>query len=428
MERSHSSTTRATAGRALRALQPLYGTDVLLAVLFGLTIGDISVFVLGRQVSIGDILLIPVLLILIMSPQRTRLPPSFLLFSLAYLLWATLALGWSEDLGNSIPVLMQYIEFFFLVPLAFIHVRNLRGLVAIMNFFVLLVSSLSVMVIAYAVMMETYSYVYFLNYQKNLLGAVTGKAIPLIVGLLLLSGGPRKRYWFALAVTSAAVLFSSSRGAMIGVIVGMAVFFLLIRRVRYGFVMAGLGTAAVFAYLRWLDPTAAEPLRDLSRGSSAGSRWLIYDHALKFITESPFIGHGVGSYYIEIPTIGFRQRDPSNLILLNLAEVGIVGLTLFLALLLVIARVMIRNARIFANDPLFAVLSASLSAAFVTHLAHIQVDVSWVRGTGFYTFACVGMLLRLEHLRKQSLGIGSQVTSLLGNSASRPAPAKGGSG
>lgn len=388
---------------ALRAVQPLYGTDVLLCVLLGLTVGDFSISVGGKPVDLEDFLIVPVLVVLLASPERARLPRAFTIVSVTYLIWACITLAWSSTLSASLVTTAQYIEFFFVVPLTFIYVRNLRGVVAMLNFFILLSSVLALAVILYALATRNFSYVFFLNYQKNALGSVMQNAIPIIVGMTILNRGARSRYWIALVLTSTTLVFSSSRGAILGVLVGMVVFLFLIRRVRYGIIVGAFVTAIAFVYFNWIDPEAATSLGDVGQGTSAGSRFLIWDNAVSFIAKSPYFGQGAGSYFIQIPSIGFQQHDPSNVFLLNLAEFGSVGLILFVLLVFVVGMLVARNLRAFRGDRVFTVLSASLAAVLVAHLTHIQIDVSWVRGIGFYVFACVGILAKLPVIRERNL-------------------------
>lgn len=398
-----TSGTRHNAQRAAkafeRAIQPLYGTDVLLAIIIGLSCVDISVQVAGFPLGLGDALLFPVLFIVLLAPGRPAMTPLYAATVSAYLLWSILALGWTNDRSSSLGPLLQYVEFFLLVPLAFSCARNMRGVVAIVRFYVICASTLSLAVLIYAVVNGSFSYVYFLNYQKNYLGAITGNALPLIIGLLVLS--TRRRWiWVALALNVATLLLSSSRGSMLGAIIGIAVFLLLIRRIWYG-LFIGLGGWAVYhVYTTWIAPEAASSLVDFSADSSAGSRLIIFEDAMRVFAQSPYVGHGVGSYLINIPSINFQQRDPSNVFLLNMVEVGVVGLCLFIVLLIAVGAVAVRNCRRLREHTAAFTISAALAGGFAAHLAHIQIDVSWVRGTGTFMFACVGLLLAVAQISK----------------------------
>lgn len=390
----------------MKRLHPALRTDVLLAILLASTVLSFTFEIAGRPISLTELIIIPVLFALLFSPERAQLPHAFFGTTLIYLLWCTLALGWSDDFTQSVGTLIQYVEFFLLVPLAFMYVRTLRGVVAILNTYLIAATLLSLMAVGFAIATRTFSYLYFLDYQKNALGAITANAIMVSVGLMILSAGARRWYVIALLANAGALFFSSSRGSMLGVVAGLIVFLLLIRRIRYGIVLTIFGGALVWVYTAFIDPEASTTLTDFSADSSAGSRWAIWDHAAEFIAQSPMVGHGVGTYSIRIPSIGFQQADPSNVFLLNLAEVGVVGLVIFCILLLVITVHAIRNARIFRENWAYLILSAGLMAAFASHIAHIQIDVAWVRGTGVFAFACVGLLFKLRqlHVRDESAG------------------------
>jgi O-antigen ligase len=382
-----------------RGTEVFHSGDMLLGLALALTTVDLSLEVAGLHVGLGDVAFIPIALYVFLSPARNTLSVGYVAVASCYLLWSVCSLAWSRVPGQAVGPLLQYIEFFAIVPLAFSSARNVRGIVVVLRFYVTCAAVLAAAVIVYAVATGTYSYVYFLNYQKNYLGAILGNAIPLILGLLAIS---RRRGWLVVAalLTTSGLLLSSSRGSMLGAVIGVAVFLVLIHRLRYGFALGALGLVVYVVYSTWIAPNANDTLTNFGADSSAGSRFFIWSDALRAASEAPVVGHGVGSYLIRIPSIGFEQADPSNVFLLNLVEVGAVGLVLFSILLLsVAARVISNSLRLPRGDRAF-VLSAAAAGAFAAHLTHIQLDVSWVRGTGTFAFAMVGVIYAITKLSR----------------------------
>lgn len=376
----------------------VHGTDVLLAVIFGLTTIDLSFRLAGRPVGIGDLILIPVFLIVILSPDSGRLPAGYIISTLMYLAWCVMTLGWTADLSAALGPVIQYVAFFLLVPLVFCRVRTMAGLSLVIRVYLVCATFVGIAVLGYATATGTFSYVYFLNYQKNYLGAVMGNAIPLLLAMLVVTGKRRWLVQIALGVCGMTLIMSSSRGSWLGAIVGVVVFLILSKRVKQGAAMGALGLGAYWVYFKFIAPEAGESLLDFSESSSAYSRLTIYQEAERFIAQSPWVGQGPGSFVVRIPSIGFEQSDPSNVFLLNLAEFGVVGLVLFLAIGLFVVQAAIRNAIMLNGDPRLRVLSAGLAGAAMSHFAHIQIDVSWVRGTGTFFFACIGMMMKLPAL------------------------------
>lgn len=361
-------------------------------------------FQVGRvPFGVGDVLI--VLVVIVMGSEitgRARVPGGYLAAVYCYLTWAVVTCFWVADLGPAVATLVQYTQFMLVTVVAFSAVSSLPSLIRCVEVYVWAATTLAVVVLVYAVSQGTYSYVYFLNYQKNYTGAIVGNALPLILGLTAIRADRRKWLLFAFLVNLGVLMITTSRGSWFATVVGVSVFLFLCRRTGRILTFAlGSGIAA-WSYVNWVAPDALRIITDFTERSSAYSRVIIYNDVRRFISEHFFLGSGLRSYRIEIPEINFAQDDPSNLVLLNMAEVGLVGTVLFATMLVAIYRVALRNRTAFAGDRMPLHLSAALCGAFSCHIAHSLLDVSWVRGAGTFAFACVGLLFAVSRLGARS--------------------------
>ena len=85
--------------------------------------------------------------------------------------------------------------------------------------------------------------------------------------------------------------------------------------------------------------------------------------------------------------------DATNLVMVTLAEGGILGFVLFIVALGTYFVIVVRIIRrIPPSDPRFVIVAASC-AVMVSRLGHAQFDHYWVRGASTIAWASVGMVL-----------------------------------
>ncbi len=364
---------------------------VLTTISFSWKFGGFHLGVAEIFLALAAVVLVPVLI-------KNPLPAGYLAFAYLYFTWCVTSQFWTEDNRASLGPMIQYIQFILIATLVFSTASSEQSVARCLRGYIAASCLLATAVVIYAAKSGSFSYVYFLDYQKNLLGAIVGNSIPLIVALMTL---PRNRPWLlrAALVLNICVLFmSTSRGSMIGAVVGTVITLALCNQLRRSVQILATGAVVFFLYITYLAPGYTQGLTDFSRESSAYSRIVIFKDAIEQIRDNFFLGSGIGSYHIELPHIGFSQDDPSNLFLLTMVEVGVIGTFFFVGILGAIASRALRNRELFRADPAKRALSAGLAGAFASHLAHIQMDVSWVRGAGTFMFACVGLMFALARL------------------------------
>jgi O-antigen ligase len=159
-------------------------------------------------------------------------------------------------------------------------------------------------------------------------------------------------------------------------------------------ILPSLGLVVVLtAVLSYLAISDTDSLRTLQRfdhlvgrleaGESANPRVELWGHAVAYWAERPLVGHGVGAWPILLYNRDERHY-PHNLILELLVELGLVGLVLFAALVIVLARrVSLRRLR---EDPALMCAAMLCVNAFINAMS--TGDISDNRTV----FAMLGLL------------------------------------
>ncbi len=95
-------------------------------------------------------------------------------------------------------------------------------------------------------------------------------------------------------------------------------------------------------------------------GTSGGSRIWLFENALRLWAETPFLGHGLGSFALQMGWVDNRAY-PHNIILEILVEMGVVGLCLWgLVVFLVIKNIThsrLRNSSLFSLGVMYLVFT-----------------------------------------------------------------------
>ena len=185
-----------------------------------------------------------------------------------------------------------------------------------------------------------------------------------------------------------ALIATASRGALFGLAVGLLLAPLVAGRGRRLSAMALIAFAAVTAvvFITMLTPTSGVTrlTQDYSGGTGRVDIWTV---GLRMVNDKPFTGVGIGSFksssihYLLEPGTLIRDdfivdepKVPHNIYLHVLAELGAVGLTLFLVILASCLAATLRAARAFARKGdvtgdllargLFVALAGLLAAEF----------------------------------------------------------------
>lgn len=363
----------------------------------------------GINISISDVyLILSIIYLLLVSKFKIKTPKKYLIIVLLYLIYCIVSLNWTAEINKSIPRLIQYIEFMLITTVVFFNIGTLKLQKKILFLFIINSTALSFIAIFVRFTISSTEPLYFGGFHKNALGWIFGGSIPLIYGLMLLTKNKKYRVFlfFVLISNALALIFTMSRGALLGSIAAIFALLFLSNKKKQIFILLLLLMISVFVVQAVSSQSEyLSRLTDFSENSSAYSRIIIYEHAKTYIQQKPLLGWGLGNYFINLPQINFSQDDPNNLILLNIVELGYIGLLLFLLIPLYVFIKAFKNKKLFKNDPEKLILNGMLFSVFVGRLLHMQVDVSWVRGSAVLMFAVVGMMMALPYIPKDKNAI-----------------------
>ena len=240
-----------------------------------------------------------------------------------------------------------------------------------------------------------------LEYQKNPVGRYIAAA------LLVVAADPSRRARL-LAVPPLAVglLQSESRGALLGLLVGLLV--LVVARpgadkLRTAAVLVPVLVLLGVAYNALPDDVQERTatLRDSGPGAGSSGQYTIQlraayrEDALEVIRRDPLTGVGIGNYLAGNSSDGTLTDDPHNVLLLEAAEGG-VPLVGALTVLVVGSSALLWRRR--TSTP-YAAIALAVQAATV---ANGLVDVYWVRGTPVLGWLLVGVALADAERRRRA--------------------------
>lgn len=235
---------------------------------------------------------------------------------------------------------------------------------------------------------------WFIGLNKN--GIADSLTCCLLVGveLILSSPSPRRRQVLgaALLVIGAGLLFSLSRGAWLGTISGVVFIFAmrgqLPRLLRVALPLLPL--LALFWYA--LPPASQDYTTGFGREHyNINLRYQSIDLAEAYFHQSPLYGMGVGLR---------KDYDATNVLLMTLAETGVLGCLGFLLIHAAFFRMVWRaRARTAPTDLAFSLLCIG-GALVLNKFVHGLVDHYWSRGALMATWAAAGMATRAYDLSR----------------------------
>jgi len=233
---------------------------------------------------------------------------------------------------------------------------------------------------------------WFIGLNKN--GIASSLACCFLVGVELLlsspSRGRRQVLGVALVVIAAGLLFSLSRGAWLGTAAGVVFIFALRRRLGLllRISLALLPLLIVF----WLALPQAS--RDYAMGFGQDHyniklRYQSIDLAETIFYQSPIYGMGVGLR---------KDYDATNILLMTLAETGILGAAALLLIHFAYFRMIWQaQKRVARSEALFSLLCIG-GALVLDKFVHGMVDHYWSRGAIMAAWASAGMATRAYYV------------------------------
>jgi O-antigen ligase len=191
--------------------------------------------------------------------------------------------------------------------------------------------------------------------------------------------------------TLVGLLATQSRGAIIGLAIGSLVFAFRVRRYRLPLLIS----AAVF--VPFLVANVDNELITNSFGSAA-SHVRVATEAYETWRQSPVFGRGIRFFASAASGLAF---DPHNIVLLTLAESGVVGLAGFVCMLTWTAVQLWKRKTLLATAAL---------ALLVGRFAHGMVDIYWVHGSQEIPWVVAGMALAAVSLSSPAKKPGTSST------------------
>jgi membrane-bound metal-dependent hydrolase YbcI (DUF457 family) len=221
--------------------------------------------------------------------------------------------------------------------------------------------------------------------QKNPAGQLITNAI-----LLLLAFKPVRRLLPCLLVLMPGLFLTQSRGAVVALVVGLAVL-ALFHPSRGRTILTRVLPLVVIGLIAFTQLSTAEQQRltSFSSGTETRAQYAVkirheYAHdAKRVIAAHPWAGVGVGNYLIS-SSVGASTTDPHEVVLLEAAEGGYGFAAAFIVLILGSSVLLYRFRRL---D-----LAPAAAAIMLATFTHGLVDVYWVRGTPVLSWLVLGMV------------------------------------
>lgn len=185
------------------------------------------------------------------------------------------------------------------------------------------------------------------------------------------------------AIVTAGLMLSLSRGAWLGASLGILVLFTLRQQLKI--VLRFVVVAAPVIWFGWGFVPAEKRQYALGFDKSRyniAARYDSVDYANKQWQRNPLLGSGVGLR---------KEYDATNLIMLTLAETGVLGFITFFSIQFFLLTALYRAQRgLPRSDPLFSLLALG-GALTVARIGHGMVDHYWSRGAITVAWSSVGM-------------------------------------
>lgn len=224
--------------------------------------------------------------------------------------------------------------------------------------------------------------------HKNAVASSLACVVVLEVELWLAENDQARRrvYLFCLTTSVAALVISLSRGAWLGTIAGIATILFLRRDSK---TMLRLGAAIIpLIIVVWImvpeDSKATATGFEPSRNNIA-DRIKFGEYAWKTFTEQPLLGAGVGLR---------KEVDAVNVVLMALAESGVLGLLTFSLIFVALIKMASRASKsLTPNSWTFSCLAIG-TALMMVKLVHSMVDHYWSRGCITVAWAGAGFATR----------------------------------
>ncbi len=196
-------------------------------------------------------------------------------------------------------------------------------------------------------------------------------------------GKMKTRYFLSTIIIAAGLIFTLSRGAWIGALVGMTVVILLRGKFKFMLQLFLIMIPIVAVFWNLLPQESKDYASDFSsKRDNINARYVTIDYAREQFEKSPFYGVGVGLR---------KEIDATNVFWITLAETGVPGLLAFGGLHVVVLLMIYKSLKkMKRNDRLYPLMAAT-AGLLINKLVHGLVDHYWSRGPLMMVWASVGM-------------------------------------
>lgn len=315
---------------------------ILLVFAASIPLEDSISFGIGRISKVLGLIALAVWILAVASTGKLRRPTPAIWLATGFVGWSLLSYFWSSTPSATLTKVTTLAQLLAVVWLVWDQTATHRDLMALMRAFLLGAFAASGLTLAAAATGRATEGARFAsnNAGPNNTGCLL--AVAVAMAFLLVRADAERRYralYVAfMPVAIVAIILTASRTAMISVVIGLAVIGLDSRRFTAGRVvrlvplgLVALGLAVFLVPQKALDRLGTTS-SEISNGTLDG-RTLYWKLCLRLFTEHPFQGVGSGAFPSENLLLGGRGIVAHNAFLSILAELGAVGLALFVGMI-----------------------------------------------------------------------------------------------
>ncbi|MBO8170319.1 MAG: O-antigen ligase family protein [Bacillaceae bacterium] len=237
--------------------------------------------------------------------------------------------------------------------------------------------------------------------SPNVLGSYMALIVPLTMGLVLYEHkkGMKGVWLLALIFTVGALLLSGSRGAWLALFGSVSILFVIIDR---RLLIAGVAAAA--AAVAFVPPVRirilnlfSETYFDKSLQAGRLARWL---NAYDYMRYDPFFGKGIGHYGGAVGARYFGTTYVDSYYFKTLAELGLIGIALFIWLMISLTRFMLKAWQTLYGTKEYWLVGGLLTGLLAVILHNGVENIFEVPFMNSYFWFFSGLLLAFPFLKK----------------------------
>ena len=319
---------------------------------------------------------------------------------LLYLSWAAFTITQAVDRGAALFGLKPYLMFFlaFWTGSRILRTENLRPLLRVYAWVTIGVALETIGVAAangipFHLLTSQMGKLTDLGWgRSNYVAAVAALCAAAVLPLVFQGKGADRRLAIAGLVAAAFVtIVSASRGGTVALIL-CAVLMLTKDRLNVALTLVILGAVGMFLFF---SPTGQEHFLGPKGLPSIGARILFFREAVRIAMEHPWTG--IGPDQIPFHTYFYMDANPHNIFLKQAADLGLIGLCLYMLLLGLVMKGLLSLRRMARLGGVPALRYTALLLVFLTAVTNASYEPTLEAPQyGFLFWLLVGTLLPLE--------------------------------